>query len=416
MREEHIVLEHVPDAALLGRHPRTCGRVVEHDVVDHHVTRVERHEPCERTQQRRLASAIGSEDDDRLGVAGHQLDGEIELAELDTDVGVEGHVVSQRSRSATSTASEMATSTRLSAIAASGPVFEREEDRERHRLGLALEVAGERDRGAELAECPGPRQRGAGGDRRRDQRKRDPSEARPATRTECGRGVFVAPVEPAQRGLDRDHEERHRDERLRHDRPADGERKPQPDPVVEVLADNAATAEREEQGHPAHHRWQDHRQDHERSREAPARELDAREHPGKRRTPNTIESSAAASEQMSDNRNASVVTGIAQLVPDLGPRRPHEHSDDRQREERNRDGRDDDGRGREAAARYALRKPNRARIFCPGFDMTNTMNAFAVIELLVSFTSVIAYWAITLSLLGIFTPATSPLAACTSVA
>src|SRR5438094_805376 len=51
--------------------------------------------------------------------------------------------------------------------------FEKEVHGERHGLGSALNVARERDGGAELAERTGPRERGPGEQRRRDERERD---------------------------------------------------------------------------------------------------------------------------------------------------------------------------------------------------------------------------------------------------
>ena len=70
--------------------------------------------------------------------------------------------VAQRDQDATETAS----STSLSTIAAVRVGLQREVDRERHGLGAAGEVAGEGDRRAELAERPRPAQHRAGRDRR----------------------------------------------------------------------------------------------------------------------------------------------------------------------------------------------------------------------------------------------------------
>ena len=57
-------------------------------------------------------------------------------------------------------------STRLSTIASSGSISLVEVDGERHGLGAAGEVAGERDRGAELAEGARPGEHGAGDEAR----------------------------------------------------------------------------------------------------------------------------------------------------------------------------------------------------------------------------------------------------------
>ena len=72
----------------------------------------------------------------------------------------------QRSRSSTSTMIDTASSTRLSAIAVAWFGLEQDVDRERHGLRAALDVAGEGDGRAELAERPRPGERGAREQRR----------------------------------------------------------------------------------------------------------------------------------------------------------------------------------------------------------------------------------------------------------
>ena len=105
----------------------------------------------------------------------------------------------------------------LSPIATSGFVSQQQVDGERRRLGAALDVAGERDGGAELAERARPRERGAGDEAGQHERQRHPAGDGRRPGPERRGGVLVAPVHRPQRGLDGDHEERHRDERLGHD-------------------------------------------------------------------------------------------------------------------------------------------------------------------------------------------------------
>ena len=120
----------------------------------------------------------------------------------------------QRPRRANSTATETASSTSERASGRVRVGLHREVDRQRHRAGHALEVAGEGDRGAELAERAGPAQHRAGHQRRPDQRQRDAAEDGEPAGAE-GRGGLVVPlVGGAERPLDRDHQERHRHERL----------------------------------------------------------------------------------------------------------------------------------------------------------------------------------------------------------
>ena len=93
--------------------------------------------------------------------------------------------------------------------------------RERRGLGAALDVAGEGDRRAELAEraahasaAPATSAGAMSGTVTRRN-----TVQRPAPRRRGG--VLVAPVHRAQGGLDGDHEERHGHERLGHDRPVE---------------------------------------------------------------------------------------------------------------------------------------------------------------------------------------------------
>ena len=139
------------------------------DAVDRRRARLEREQPRERAQQRGLARAVRAEHRDRLALGGVDRHVEVEVA----------RVGARRQRQASRSASEPAvaqrararrsrptSSTRLSTIAVPCCGLEEQVDRERHGLGAALDVAGERDRGAELAERARPRQRGAGPQRR----------------------------------------------------------------------------------------------------------------------------------------------------------------------------------------------------------------------------------------------------------
>src|ERR1019366_3483424 len=115
-----MVLEHEPDRAPFGRHPRSACRVVENDAVEGDVTVVDRDESRQRGEQGGLPRAVRPQEDHRLTGADAELDVEVQHAAADAHVGVEAHTRSQRSRSVASTTMDTMTSTRLSAIAASG--------------------------------------------------------------------------------------------------------------------------------------------------------------------------------------------------------------------------------------------------------------------------------------------------------
>ena len=72
-----------------------------------------------------------------------------------------------------------------------------------------------------------------------------------------------ADIGRAQRALDGDDEERHRHERLRHDDAGRRERQRDPQPGVEVAADQPFPAEGEEQRDAPHDRRQDEREHHQ---------------------------------------------------------------------------------------------------------------------------------------------------------
>ena len=88
MREQRLVLEHETDRATIGRRPRATHRVVEHASVDRDPSAVERQQPGERAQQRRLAGAVRPDQHDRLAGLGIEPDVEGERAEPDADAGL----------------------------------------------------------------------------------------------------------------------------------------------------------------------------------------------------------------------------------------------------------------------------------------------------------------------------------------
>ena len=82
---------------------------------------VERDEPGQRVQQGRLAAAVRTEDGDRLAGVDREVDVELEGAAPNAHARLEAHgCSSQRPRMMMRIVSETASSTRLSAIPASG--------------------------------------------------------------------------------------------------------------------------------------------------------------------------------------------------------------------------------------------------------------------------------------------------------
>ena len=107
--------------------------------------------------------------------------------ESNLDVGRQTHrrtAPSHRPRSATSTANEITNRSRDSATATRSLPSQRQVDGERKGLRTSLDVTGERDGGAELAEGPGPGQRRSGDQGRRDHRRRHQAERRPSVGSE----------------------------------------------------------------------------------------------------------------------------------------------------------------------------------------------------------------------------------------
>ena len=109
---------------------------------------------------------------------------------------------------------DAASSTRLSANAASGSCSSSRYTASGSVCVTPGQVAGEGDGGPELAERARPAENGPGGERRQHHGQGHPAQDGEPTRTERRGGLLVADVRRAQRALDGDHEERHGDERL----------------------------------------------------------------------------------------------------------------------------------------------------------------------------------------------------------
>ena len=193
-----------------------------------------------------------------------------------------------------------------------------------------------------------------------------------ATGAERRGRVLVAPVHRPQRGLDRDDEERHGDERLGHDRTGRRERELDPEPVVEVLPDEPVAPERVEEPDAADDGWQHHRQQHERAHQRAARELDAREHPGQRHAEHHRERGRP---QRAHDREPQRGRGrgLPEVGPEVAPRDLSEQTDQREHEEREPDERDEDREPRNPCAPLphgAGRNPYELSVAWPADDVT----------------------------------------------
>ena len=217
--------------------------------------------------------------------------------------------------------------------------------------------------------------------------QRDAPERRPPSGAErCG-GVLVARVDRPQPRFDRDHEERHGNERLGQDRSRRVERELDPEPVVELLPDQARAAEGEQQRDTADDRRHDHRQQNERPHEWAPDEVDAREQPRERHAEDDREPGRP---DRGDQRQPQGLAGLLgrQVGPQVGPRSPLEQADERQGEERHGDRGDDhheesapaaSAAGAGSMPHHAGRKPYFLRIFWPAGDATYLANALAVV-------------------------------------
>ena len=135
---------------------------------------VDRDEPGDRLDERGLAGAVRAEDRDGLAVGGRERACDADMSPRAPRRRLEGHrpalSATDALASATRTPTETTTSRSENTIAPPGRSASLV-DRERQRLRPPREVAGERDRGAELAERARPREHGAGHQLRRDHRQ-----------------------------------------------------------------------------------------------------------------------------------------------------------------------------------------------------------------------------------------------------
>ena len=163
--EQEVVLEDHADRPRSRRDERAGGRVVEDHAVELDAAPVERLQPGDGPQHRGLAGAVRARGAATTSPSStRQLDVEVEVAERATsDRGLASTVIRSASCAEPAVAqrdehqrADTTISTSERAMAALAVGLEGEEHGEGHRLGAALEVAGERDGGAELARGPGP--------------------------------------------------------------------------------------------------------------------------------------------------------------------------------------------------------------------------------------------------------------------
>ena len=126
--EQQVVLEHDGNGTSLRDDERAGRRVVERFTVEFDGSVVDRQQPGEAAEQRRLAGAVGAEYGDGFAALGGQIDVEAKRTEGADDAGIERHGVGgrppprNRSRRATSTPKDTAINTRLNTIASSGSI------------------------------------------------------------------------------------------------------------------------------------------------------------------------------------------------------------------------------------------------------------------------------------------------------
>ena len=130
--EQHVVLKHEPDRATFGLNERRNRRVVDRVRVDHDSPSVDCGETSEATQQRALARTVRTEQRQHLAGPHLDVDAQVERSAAQLHVGAQAHSctlvdslparMNQRSRSATSTANEIAIMTNANTIACSGLV------------------------------------------------------------------------------------------------------------------------------------------------------------------------------------------------------------------------------------------------------------------------------------------------------
>ena len=129
------------------------------------------------------------------------------------------------------------------------------------------------------------------------------------------RRVLEAPVELAQRGLDGEHQERHRHERLGDDHAPRRERQPDVEPAVEVLAEQPAPPEREEQRDAADDRRQHHRQRAQGAHDAAPGEVDPGQQPRQRHAEHERERRSATASSVIDSHSAVRTSSLGERRP-----------------------------------------------------------------------------------------------------
>ena len=155
-------------------------------------------------------------------------------------------------------------------------------DRQRHRRGLAGNVAGQHQRGAELAERPREGEHESGQDAVAGQRQRH-LQRRPqlGAAQRVGRPLEVA-IDRLERRLRRAHEQRQRHHRGRHHRRIPGERDAPAGQLVDRSAEPATPAEQHDEVVAGHGRRKHERQRRQQVDEPAAAKSPAREHVGQR--------------------------------------------------------------------------------------------------------------------------------------
>ncbi len=120
-RKQQVVLEHDTDRALLCREPDAGGVVLPGPLANAHMTARGRQQSGDDPQRGRLPGAVWTQQRKHRATGNVDVRVEPPLRSLDDDVRVRvGHARSQRSRSPARIATETTSSTRLSAMAASG--------------------------------------------------------------------------------------------------------------------------------------------------------------------------------------------------------------------------------------------------------------------------------------------------------
>ena len=188
VREERVVLEDEPDAAPVRRRATMPRPPSNHDLVaDSDAARRRPHEPGDRAQHRRLAGARRPDERDASSRPS-RLSRRLERPKRDGDL-FEGERLPCESDSEAEEQDDADQDEHAAHRERRVEVpVELGVDRERQRLGDALQAAGEHDRGAELAEPAREREREPGDQPAARERQDDAEErARRARRRACAR-------------------------------------------------------------------------------------------------------------------------------------------------------------------------------------------------------------------------------------